>query len=114
MEMAIQGLEVRFDGYDSLLTECINQKAITEGRRVHAHMIKTRYLPPVYMNTRLIVLYSKCGVLADARHVLDGMAERNIVSWTAMISAYAQRGHQAEALDLFVRMLETGVVLKRF
>ncbi|KAJ8638045.1 hypothetical protein MRB53_012312 [Persea americana] len=114
LEMAIQGLEVKFDGYDSLLTECINQKAIKEGRRVHAHMIKSRYLPPVYMNTRLIVLYSKCGVLEDARHVLDGMAERNIVSWTAMISAYAQRGRQAEALGLFVRMLETGMPPNEF
>lgn len=111
LEMAIQGLQVKFDGYDLLLTECISQKAITEGRRVHTHMIKTRYLPPVFLNTKLIVLYSKCGDLEDARHVLDGMFERNVVSWTAMISAYAQRGRQSEALDLFVRMLETGIVV---
>lgn len=114
LEMAIQGLNVKFDGYDSILTECINKRAFREGQRVHAHMIKTQYHPPVYLNTRLMVMYSKCGVLEGARQVLDGMSQRNIVSWTAMISAYAQRGHRSEALELFVQMLETGMLPNEF
>ncbi|XP_058071672.1 putative pentatricopeptide repeat-containing protein At3g13770, mitochondrial [Magnolia sinica] len=114
LEMAIQGARVKFDGYDSLLTECVNQKAIREGQRVQGHMIKTRYLPPIYLKTRLIVMYVKCDSLEDARQVLDGMSERNVVSWTAMISAYAQRGHRSEALNLFVHMLETGTLPNEF
>ncbi|CAL5430823.1 unnamed protein product [Camellia sinensis] len=92
LEMAVQGLETKFDGYDTLLNECVNRRAIREGQRVHAHMIKTHYHPPVYLRTRLIVLYTKCNCLSDARQVLDEMPERNVVSWTAMISAYSQRG----------------------
>ena len=108
MEMGIQGLEVEFQGYDSVLTECISQTAIREGQRVHAHMIKTCYEPPVYLRTRLIVLYKKCRCLDDARRVLDEMPERNVVSWTAMISGYSQRGYASEALHLFVEMLMSG------
>ncbi|XP_043689989.1 putative pentatricopeptide repeat-containing protein At3g13770, mitochondrial [Telopea speciosissima] len=114
IEMAIQGEQMCFEGYDSLLTQCVNQKAVREGQRVHAHMIKTRYLPPVYLRTRLIVMYNKCNYLNDARQVLDEMPERNVVSWTAMISAYSQRGYTFEALDLFVQMLRSGTLPNEF
>lgn len=109
LEMAMQGLEMKFEGYDSLLNECVNQRAIREGQRVHSHMIKTRYQPPVYLRTRLIVLYTKCECLGDARRVLDEMPERNVVSWTAMMSGYSQRGYASEALSLFVEMLRSGI-----
>ncbi|KAJ4975461.1 hypothetical protein NE237_000567 [Protea cynaroides] len=108
LEMAIEGERVCFEVYDSLLTQCLNQRAIREGQRVHAHIIKTGYLPPVYLGTRLIVMYNKCDCLNDARQMLDEMPERNVVSWTAMISAYSQRGYTFEALDLFVQMLRSG------
>ncbi|XP_050244762.1 putative pentatricopeptide repeat-containing protein At3g13770, mitochondrial [Quercus robur] len=114
LEMALQGPEMRFEGYDTLLNECINQRAIREGQRVHTHMIKTCYLPPVYLRTRLIVLYSKCECLRDARQMLDEMPERNVVSWTAMISAYSQRGYASEALNLFVQMLRSGTEPNEF
>ncbi|KAK6289680.1 hypothetical protein POUND7_001221 [Theobroma cacao] len=107
LEMAVQGLEMRFESYDMLLNACINKRRFREGQRVHAHMIKTRYLPPVYLRTRLIIFYGKCDCLREARHVLDEMPERNVVSWTAMISAYSQRGLASEALNLFVQMLRS-------
>ncbi|KAI4300740.1 hypothetical protein L6164_034080 [Bauhinia variegata] len=108
LEMALRGPDMKFEGYNSLLNECVNQRAIREGQRVHAHMIKTEYLPPLYLRTRLIVFYTKCESLNDARQVLDEMPERNVVSWTAMISAYSQRGYASEALNLFVQMLRSG------
>lgn len=108
LEMALQGPEMGFDGYDTLLNECVKQRAIRGGQRVQAHMIKTCYLPPVYLRTRLIVFYTKCESLGDARRVLDEMPERNVVSWTALITANCQRGHSSEALNLFVQMLRSG------
>ncbi|KAF5187657.1 Pentatricopeptide repeat-containing protein, partial [Thalictrum thalictroides] len=112
--MCIQGDQMKFHGYDSLLTLCIDRKAIREGQRVHAHMIKSRYLPPAYLGTRLIVLYTKCNSLKDARQVLDGMPERSVVSWTAMISAYAQRGYHTQAWVLFNQMLKSGTPPNEF
>ena len=108
LQMAIFGSEMKFEGYDTILNQCVSQRAIREGQRVHAHMIKTCYLPPVYLRTRLIVLYNKCECLGDAREVFDEMPLRNVVSWTAMISAYSQRGFASQALNLFVAMLRSG------
>ncbi|GAB4851574.1 Putative pentatricopeptide repeat-containing protein At3g13770, mitochondrial [Ancistrocladus abbreviatus] len=114
LEMATEGLEMKFEGYDTILNECVNRRAVREGQRVHAHMIKTHYLPPVYLRTRLVVLYCKCGVLRDAREVFDEMPERNVVSWTAMISGYSQRGFASEALNLFLYMLRSGTEPNEF
>lgn len=100
---------MKFESYDMLLNACIKKSAFREGQRIHAHMIKTRYLPPVYLRTRLIIFYSKCDRLREARNVLDEMPEKNVVSWTAMISAYSQRGFATEALDLFLEMLRSGI-----
>ncbi|KAK8963058.1 putative pentatricopeptide repeat-containing protein [Platanthera guangdongensis] len=81
-EMADLGSEVRFRGYDALVTECVNRRALAEGQLVHGHMIKTRYRPPVYLESRLLIMYDRCGKLDDAREVFDGMLQRNIVVWT--------------------------------
>ncbi|XP_022931556.1 putative pentatricopeptide repeat-containing protein At3g13770, mitochondrial [Cucurbita moschata] len=114
LQMAILGSEMKFEGYDTILNQCVSQRAIREGQRVHAHMIKTCYLPPVYLRTRLIVLYNKCDCLGDAREVFDEMPLRNVVSWTAMISAYSQRGFASQALNLFVAMLRSGTEPNEF
>ncbi|BBH07390.1 Pentatricopeptide repeat superfamily protein [Prunus dulcis] len=92
VEMAVQGLEMKFEGYYTLLNECVNRRAFREGQRVHAHMTKTCYLPPMHLRTRLIVFYNNCECLNDAQRVLDEMPVRNVVSWTAMISAYSKGG----------------------
>ncbi|OAY40542.1 putative pentatricopeptide repeat-containing protein At3g13770, mitochondrial [Manihot esculenta] len=114
LQMAVKGPEMLFDGYNMLLNDCVNRKAIREGQRVHAHMIKTCYLPPLYLRNRLVILYTKCDYLTDARYVFDEMPERNVVSWTAMISGYSQRGLGFEALHLFVRMLRSGTEPNEF
>ncbi|XP_021740931.1 putative pentatricopeptide repeat-containing protein At3g13770, mitochondrial [Chenopodium quinoa] len=114
LEMAVQGLEMKFEGYDTILNECVNRKSLREGQRVHTHMIKTQYLPPLYLRTRLVILYCKCDCLVDARYVFDEMPERNVVSWTAMISGYSQKGFSSEALNLFVQMLRSGTEPNEF
>lgn len=111
-EMSLRGLHMKFRDYDALLNECVNRKLLSGGRRVQAHMIKTHYHPPVYLRTRLIVLYVKCDVLEDARMVFDEMPERNVVSWTAMISGYNKTGRHSEALTLFLHMLRSGILSK--
>ncbi|KAJ7008443.1 pentatricopeptide repeat-containing protein [Populus alba x Populus x berolinensis] len=56
------------------------------------------------VETALIDLYVKCGSLTYARKVFDGMQERNIITWSAMISGYGMHGWGREALNLFDQM----------
>lgn len=57
------------------------------------------------MTNHLINMYAKCGKLECAQKVLDGMPERNVVSWTAMISGYAQQGRADECFGVFSGMV---------
>lgn len=54
-------------------------------------------------------MYSKCTNLHDARKVFDEMAEKTLVSWNAMITAYDRSGDQAAAERLFREMPERNV-----
>lgn len=108
-EFPVLGHDTKFKEYGALLNGCVNQKHVGGGQTLHAQMIKTRYLRHVYLGGRLIVLYLKCGSLDDARKVFDDMPERNVVSWTAMISGYTKSGLCSEALHLFVQMLRAGI-----
>uniref|UniRef100_A0A0D9UZ93 Pentacotripeptide-repeat region of PRORP domain-containing protein n=1 Tax=Leersia perrieri TaxID=77586 RepID=A0A0D9UZ93_9ORYZ len=53
--------------------------------------------------------YVKCGDLARARELFDVMPERNVVSWTMVIGAYAQMRRPEEAIGVFRRMQVEGI-----
>ncbi|KAJ7569148.1 hypothetical protein O6H91_01G063500 [Diphasiastrum complanatum] len=54
-------------------------------------------------------MYSKCGSVLDAHKVFSNMPQRNVYSWTAIISAYADSGQGEEAINLFQQMQRTGL-----
>eukprot|EP01018_Ginkgo_biloba_P034609 Gb_05162 [translate_table: standard] len=90
--------------YACLLQGCINRKALSEGKLIHTHMTEEGFEPDISLGNILVTMYAKCGSLVDAGGVLDQMPERNVVSWTAMISAYARHGYCEESLKLFYQM----------
>lgn len=112
--MALPGASARFHEYEAAITACIERRALWEGRQVHARMITARYRPAVFLGTRLVTMYVRCGALDDARNVLDRMPERSVVSWTTMISGYSQTERHVEALDLFIKMLRAGKLFGSF
>ncbi|KAL0358582.1 UNVERIFIED_CONTAM: Pentatricopeptide repeat-containing protein [Sesamum angustifolium] len=54
-------------------------------------------------------MYAKCGWLNDARKVFNILPDKNLVSWNAMITGYAQHGFGREALEIYDLMLRNGV-----
>lgn len=61
------------------------------------------------MATSLVDMYGKCGLIADARRVFDGMSKRSVVSWTAMLVGYVAVGDVVEAEKLFGEMPQRNV-----
>ncbi|KAE8713826.1 hypothetical protein F3Y22_tig00110204pilonHSYRG00039 [Hibiscus syriacus] len=47
---------------------------------------------PMSLFPTVLNMYAKCGRINSARQVFDEMSERNLVSWSAMISGYDQAG----------------------
>eukprot|EP00257_Ricinus_communis_P015787 XP_015573767.1 pentatricopeptide repeat-containing protein At2g13600 [Ricinus communis] len=94
--------------FGSGLSACAGLKDLKIGTQIHGLMLKSQFLLDVYMGSALIDIYSKCGFVDCAQRVFDGMMERNVVSWNSLITCYEQNGPSREALEIFMRMMESG------
>ncbi|KAJ0087017.1 hypothetical protein Patl1_09216 [Pistacia atlantica] len=55
-------------------------------------------------------MYAKCGCFNDAFKVFDGMRERNLYTWSAVIGARSREQRWREVVELFFFMIIDGVV----
>ncbi|KAF9607049.1 hypothetical protein IFM89_030822 [Coptis chinensis] len=91
--------------YSSILELCASKKALAEGKQVHAHLLTCNLsLDSVFMNTKLVFMYGKCGALLDSKSLFDEMSERTIFTWNAMIGAFVSNGEPLGAVELFKEM----------
>ncbi|KAH9318666.1 hypothetical protein KI387_020435 [Taxus chinensis] len=95
--------------YSALLEGSINAKALPQGKLVHAHMLQLGFKTDGFLETKLLIMYIKCRNLEDARDVFEKMPQRNVVSWNAIIGAYARSAHCVKAITLFYQMGEAGI-----
>lgn len=63
----------------------------------------------VYVGTSIIDMYCKCGRVEMARKVFDRMKEKNIKSWSALVSGYGMHGQAREALQVLNNMIRARV-----
>ncbi|KAH7290222.1 hypothetical protein KP509_30G037100 [Ceratopteris richardii] len=54
-------------------------------------------------------MYAKCGSLIMAEQVLKSLPNRNVITWTALVSGFALHGHGHDALRCFELMLHEGL-----
>ncbi|KMT10344.1 hypothetical protein BVRB_5g120940 [Beta vulgaris subsp. vulgaris] len=79
-------------------------------KMVHTQIVKTGFGSNPIVQTALVDLYMRfCSDVGNARRLFDEMCERNVVSWTVMISGYARLGEMGNAVLLFDEMPERDV-----
>ncbi|CAN7060770.1 unnamed protein product [Brassica rapa subsp. trilocularis] len=78
------------------------------GKQLHCQCVKFGFLDDVSVGTSLVDTYMKGSNVKDGRNVFNEMKERNVVTWTTLISGYARNGSTEEVLKLFMRMYEEG------
>jgi pentatricopeptide repeat protein len=54
-------------------------------------------------------MYSKCGSLADACNVFEGMPNRGVITWSAMLAGYALHNEYDVVLECFEEMQKIGI-----
>ncbi|XP_011625296.1 putative pentatricopeptide repeat-containing protein At5g37570 [Amborella trichopoda] len=94
----------------SLLHACSSQKAIWLGSSAHACFHKAHKAHNPILETSLLDMYVKCGLMNQACQVFDEMLQRDVVSWTVMVDGLAKLGFMAEAKALFDYMPQRNVV----
>ncbi|KAL2249326.1 UNVERIFIED_CONTAM: Pentatricopeptide repeat-containing protein, mitochondrial [Sesamum indicum] len=107
--MLLQGFHPDIYTYSILLSVCGDLPATEWGKQTHCCIIKPGLDSNVVVGSALIDVYAKCGRLNDARKVFNILPGKNLVSWNAMITGYAQHGFGREALEIYDLMLRNGV-----
>ncbi|CAL5330370.1 unnamed protein product [Camellia sinensis] len=92
-----------------VLKACTRLSDFQLGLKMHTLVVKAGFDYDVFVKTGLVCLYAKCGYLGDAHQVFDDIPDKNVVSWTAIISGYIGFGQFREAIDMFHRLLEMGL-----
>ncbi|MED6159243.1 hypothetical protein PIB30_040447 [Stylosanthes scabra] len=92
-----------------VLSSCANLGAQGIGRQVEREIGLLGFSSNPFLTNALINMYARCGNLARAREVFDSMAEKSVISWTAIIGGYGIHGHGEVSVDLFGEMVESGI-----
>lgn len=88
-----------------VVTACGRSGRLKEGRSVHGSMIRVFMRSSLILDTALIDMYCKCRRVEVASRVFERMANRNLVSWNAMILGHCIRGSPEDGLSLFDAMV---------
>lgn len=106
MRMKESGFLANQGTLTSVLRACTGMVMLEVGRQVHAHVLK--YDRDLILHNALLDMYCKCGCLLDADALFSRMHDRDVISWSTMISGLAQNGRSVEALKVFDLMKAEG------
>ncbi|EFJ26278.1 hypothetical protein SELMODRAFT_98472 [Selaginella moellendorffii] len=94
----------------SSLSACAISGSLQLGREIHSRVLKNQsFQSSLMVQTALVNMYGRCGRLETARSMFEDMGQRDVLSWTAMTSVYAQQGHADQVLDLYLEMVLHGI-----
>ncbi|EPS67675.1 hypothetical protein M569_07099 [Genlisea aurea] len=92
-----------------VLKACSSLPGFEMGKQIHGYIAKYRIDHDTSTGNSLCSFYSKFHELDMAIRVFNGIAERDVISWTSAISACKDNGNPVMGLRLFVQMLDEGI-----
>ncbi|KAL5792091.1 hypothetical protein ACOSP7_000685 [Xanthoceras sorbifolium] len=113
---AITAPELSLTDYTRLLESCIQSKTLTEGKKIHQHLLKNNnsHINNPFILQKLAHLYVSCNEIELAHRLFDTIPQPNVVFYNLMIRAYAWNGPFERALDLYYKMLHSGITPTKF
>jgi pentatricopeptide repeat protein len=92
--------------FSTMLILSSNQGCADLGRQIHGQIVKFGFQSYVFVVSPLVVMYSKMGLIYDAKQVFDEMPERNVVTYNTMITGLLRSGMIEDSKRLFWSMKE--------
>ncbi|ONK60931.1 uncharacterized protein A4U43_C08F24200 [Asparagus officinalis] len=105
-EMRVSGIVIDYVALLGLIRACANSTlgALRQAQFIHGVVVRSFLEKNIMVGTALVDLYVKRGRLRTARRLFDRMKDRNLISWSTMISGYGMHGFGKDALELFDQM----------
>lgn len=92
--------------FGSVLMALGNLRRTRQGRQVHAMVFTSGIIGNVVVESSLVDMYAKCGLIPESRSVFDRMPNKNAVSWCSLLNGYCQNGYYEVVLKMFRDMDE--------
>ncbi|XP_057792017.1 pentatricopeptide repeat-containing protein At3g62890-like [Salvia miltiorrhiza] len=94
----------------SVVSACAHLAALEQGKWLHAYIRKNGMKVNMILGTTLINMYMKCASVEEAMEVFDGMEEKGVSSWNALILGLAMNGQVERSLETFEEMKRRGML----
>ncbi|TMX02115.1 hypothetical protein EJD97_022601 [Solanum chilense] len=99
--------------YANLLRISVRCGDVELTKIIHSSLVKFEE-EDVYLKNALIAAYIKLGCLNLAERVFDSLRSPDVVSYTAIISAFSKSNREREAFELFLEMKDLGIEPNEF
>ncbi|KAI3444598.1 hypothetical protein Pfo_001263 [Paulownia fortunei] len=94
--------------YPSVLNSLASIKDVMNGKNIHSLVIKSGFEGYTLVSNALIDMYAKQKNLDCAFKLFNFLVEKDVISWTSLITGCAHSGCHEEALKLFCKMRMDG------
>eukprot|EP00250_Pteridium_aquilinum_P012510 c20768_g1_i1 orf=2-967(-) len=93
----------------AILRACTQLKFLDKGKEVNLAIVKEGLDIEAFVGTTLMVMYARCGLLAEAQDVFEKLSVQDVVSWNVLITGYIEFGQDEEALRSLEQMRLEGI-----
>lgn len=108
-DMVEQGVRANEAAVVTALSAAAQLGLLDHGRFVHEVVQSTGTPVSANVGAALVDMYAKCGCVAVASEVFDGMTRRDVFAWNAMICGLAIHGLGQDAVELFELFVSEGL-----
>ncbi|KAK3210889.1 hypothetical protein Dsin_015595 [Dipteronia sinensis] len=107
-DMRLDGVYPNDVTFIGLIHAISTGKLVEEGKMIHGFCLKTSFVSELNVCNSLITMYAKLESMHDSRRIFEELNYREIISWNALISGYAQNGlFQAALLTFLSTIMES-------
>ncbi|KAK9910629.1 hypothetical protein M0R45_034585 [Rubus argutus] len=104
-EMIDRGIEPNSVTVTNALQACAVACNLEEGKKIHELATRKGFQLDVIVATALIDMYMKCSAPQEAVDLFKRMPEKDVVSWAALLSGFAQNRMAYKSMRVFHDML---------
>ncbi|XP_015692479.2 pentatricopeptide repeat-containing protein At3g05340 [Oryza brachyantha] len=107
-QQMIRTVDANNASYSCALLACAGSLAAREGQQVHGLVVKAGLETDLPVESGLMDVYSKCGLMEDALTVFRSCREPDEVFLTVILVGFAQNGLEEKSFELFAEMVGAG------
>ncbi|KAH9666774.1 putative pentatricopeptide repeat-containing protein [Citrus sinensis] len=94
-----------------VLSACAKLKDLDVGKRAHRYVKECKIVPNLILENALTDMYAACGEMGFALEIFGNIKNKDVISWTAIVTGYINRGQVDMARQYFDQMPERDYVL---